>query len=81
MPARRPHRPRPQFRPLHHPQNPYYEVLGNDGLELLEHNADTILQEIGIDFRDDPEALSLFKAAGAESPRNGYGFRAACAAH
>jgi trimethylamine---corrinoid protein Co-methyltransferase len=45
---------------------PRYEVLGNDGLELLEHNADTILQEIGIDFRDDPEALALFKAAGAD---------------
>ncbi len=45
---------------------PYYEVLGNDGLELLEHNADTILEEIGIDFREDPEALSLFKAAGAD---------------
>ena len=35
---------------------PFYEVLGTEGLELLEHNADTILQEIGIDFRDDPEA-------------------------
>ena len=45
---------------------PYFEVLGNDGLELLEHNADTILEEIGIDFREDPEALSLFKAAGAD---------------
>ena len=45
---------------------PYYEVLGNDGLELLEYNADTILEEIGIDFREDPEALSLFKAAGAD---------------
>jgi trimethylamine---corrinoid protein Co-methyltransferase len=45
---------------------PCYEVLGNDGLELLEHNADTILQEIGIDFRDDPESLALFKGAGAD---------------
>ena len=45
---------------------PCFEVLGNDGLELLEHNADTILQEIGIDFRDDPEALQLFRAAGAD---------------
>lgn len=47
-------------------QIPYYEVLGNEGLELLEHNADTILQEIGIDFRDDAEALQLLKAAGAD---------------
>src|SRR6266702_3539005 len=45
---------------------PYYEVLGTEGLELLEHNADTILQEIGIDFRDDPEALQLLKEAGAD---------------
>src|SRR3981081_601475 len=45
---------------------PYYEVLGTEGLELLEHNADTILQEIGIDFRDDPESLQLLKEAGAD---------------
>jgi len=36
---------------------PYYEVLTEEGLALMEHNADTILEEIGIDFRDDPEAL------------------------
>ena len=45
---------------------PYYEVLGEEGLALLENNADTILQEIGIDFREDPEALQLFKEAGAD---------------
>src|SRR5438270_13543938 len=45
---------------------PYYEVLGSAGLELLEHNADTILEEIGIDFREDPESLKLWKDAGAE---------------
>ena len=45
---------------------PYYEVLGEEGLALLENNADTILQEIGIDFKEDPEALQLFKAAGAD---------------
>ena len=32
-----------------------YEVLGEEGLALLEWNADTILQEVGIDFRDDPD--------------------------
>src|SRR5579862_3096001 len=45
---------------------PYYEVLSTEGLELLEHNADTILQEIGIDFRDDAESLKLFKDASAD---------------
>jgi len=45
---------------------PYYEVLGEEGLSLMEENADTILEEIGIDFRDDAEALELWKAAGAD---------------
>jgi trimethylamine--corrinoid protein Co-methyltransferase len=45
---------------------PYYEVLGEEGLSLLEGNADTLLQEIGIDFKEDPEALEIFKAAGAD---------------
>src|ERR1700739_4237023 len=45
---------------------PYYEVLSEEGLALMEHNADTILEEIGIDFRDDAEALQIWKAAGAD---------------
>src|SRR5467141_2320367 len=45
---------------------PYYEVLNEEGLALMEHNADTILEEIGIDFRDDPEALEIWRAAGAD---------------
>src|SRR5262245_37357590 len=44
---------------------PFYEVLGEEGLATIESNADTILEEIGIDFREDPEALALWKAAGA----------------
>ena len=45
---------------------PYYEVLDEEGLALIERNADTILQEIGIEFRDDPEALQIWHAAGAD---------------
>ncbi len=45
---------------------PYYEVLGEEGLATIERNAETILAEIGIDFRDDPEALAIWKAAGAD---------------
>ena len=45
---------------------PCYEVLDSEGLELLEHNADTILEQIGIDFRDDPETLQILRNAGAE---------------
>jgi len=45
---------------------PYYEVLDEQGLELIEKNADTILEEIGIEFRDDAEALQMWRDAGAD---------------
>jgi trimethylamine--corrinoid protein Co-methyltransferase len=45
---------------------PYYEVLGEEGLVTMEQNAETILEEIGIDFRDDPEALAIWREAGAD---------------
>ena len=44
---------------------PPYSVLGDADLAILEHNADTILEEIGIDIKDDPETIALFVAAGA----------------
>ena len=43
-----------------------YEVLDEEGLSLIEANADLILEEIGIEFRDDPEILQLWKDAGAD---------------
>ena len=45
---------------------PFFEVLDTEALELIEHNADTVLEEIGIEFKDFPQALALFKAAGAD---------------
>lgn len=45
---------------------PYTEILSEEGLQIIEANAETILQEIGIEFRDDPEAIELWKAAGAD---------------
>ncbi|HKX58177.1 MAG TPA: trimethylamine methyltransferase family protein, partial [Steroidobacteraceae bacterium] len=45
---------------------PIYEVLGEEGLSLIERNADTILEEIGIEFREDPEALEVWRKAGAD---------------
>jgi len=44
---------------------PDYELLDDEGLTLVENNADTILEEIGIDFRY-PPALEMFKEAGAD---------------
>ena len=43
-----------------------YEPFSDDQLELIEHNAELVLQEIGVDFRDDAEALAMWKAAGAD---------------
>ena len=37
---------------------PLMEILNEEGLQIIENNAETILQEIGIEFRDDPEALA-----------------------
>lgn len=45
---------------------PYFEVLDEEGLQIIEDNADTILEEIGIEFRDMPEALEILKNAGAD---------------
>src|ERR1039457_7718855 len=44
---------------------PFYEVLSEEGLVLLEKNADTILEEVGIEFREDAEALTVWKKEGA----------------
>ncbi|NKB77952.1 MAG: trimethylamine methyltransferase [Gammaproteobacteria bacterium] len=43
-----------------------YDILSEEGLCLIEANADQILKEVGMDFTDDPEILDLFKAAGAD---------------
>ena len=43
-----------------------FEVVSEEGLSLIEENAETILEEIGIDFRDYPSALQLLGSAGAE---------------
>ncbi len=43
-----------------------YDILSDEGLELIERNADLILHEVGIEVRDDPESLALFADAGAD---------------
>ena len=45
---------------------PYYDLLKDEALELIEHNADTVLEEIGIEFKDFPQALGLLREAGAD---------------
>jgi trimethylamine--corrinoid protein Co-methyltransferase len=45
---------------------PPYDILGEEALVRIEAAADRILAETGIDFRDDPPALDLWRRAGAE---------------
>jgi trimethylamine--corrinoid protein Co-methyltransferase len=45
---------------------PTYCHASEEQLALIEHNADTVLEEIGIEFRDFPKALALFREAGAD---------------
>jgi trimethylamine--corrinoid protein Co-methyltransferase len=42
------------------------ELISAEGLEILEHNADTILEEVGVEVRDHPSAVKLFAEAGAD---------------
>ena len=59
---------RPALDRLPYIQNklPYTELLSQEALEIIEHNADTILEEVGIEFRGDSEALDLWRDAGAD---------------
>ncbi|HTH07703.1 MAG TPA: trimethylamine methyltransferase family protein [Ilumatobacteraceae bacterium] len=43
-----------------------YEVVNEEGLATIEHNADTILEEVGVIVRDHPETVARFAAAGAD---------------
>ncbi|MDA2973223.1 MAG: trimethylamine methyltransferase family protein [Ilumatobacteraceae bacterium] len=42
------------------------DIVSSEGLELLEHNAETILAEVGVEIRDYPSAIERFRAAGAD---------------
>jgi trimethylamine--corrinoid protein Co-methyltransferase len=43
-----------------------FDMLSDEGTEIIENNAEQILEEIGIDFKDDPESLAILKDAGAD---------------
>jgi trimethylamine---corrinoid protein Co-methyltransferase len=45
---------------------PPVEVMSTEGLERIEHNADTLLQEVGIEILNYPEAIEIFRSAGAD---------------
>ena len=45
---------------------PNLEILNDEALSIIEANAETVLEEIGVNFVDNPEALKLWKDAGAD---------------
>ena len=44
---------------------PLYEFLDEATLEVIEYNAETVLEEIGVNFVDSPEALDRWRSVGA----------------
>jgi trimethylamine--corrinoid protein Co-methyltransferase len=46
-------------------QIPPYELLSDEGLALIESKGEQLLADVGVEIRDDPEALQLFRDAGA----------------
>ena len=45
---------------------PDFEILTDEALEIIEANAETVLQEIGVAFPENPGALARWKEAGAD---------------
>ncbi len=66
--ARRAARGRPKIEqlPFISRRTPVVEVLSEEGLQIIEGNADIILEEVGIEFHGDDECLKLWKEAGAD---------------
>lgn len=42
------------------------DVLSEESLELIEHNADTVLEEVGIEMVEFPEGLEIYAQSGAK---------------
>jgi len=45
---------------------PNFEVLTEEALQIIEHNAETVLEEIGVAFVENPAALDRWRQAGAD---------------
>ena len=46
---------------------PTYSVLNDTDLAQLEQNADTLLEEVGLEIQEDPESIDYFVKAGAKA--------------
>ncbi len=45
---------------------PNFEILTPEAIEIIEHNAETVLEEIGVNFVENPAALDRWRQAGAD---------------
>ncbi len=45
---------------------PEFEILNAEALEIIERNAETVLEEIGVAFTENPAALARWREAGAD---------------
>ncbi len=45
---------------------PNFEILTEEALEIIETNAETVLEEIGVNFVENPAALQRWREAGAD---------------
>lgn len=45
---------------------PNFEILNEEALEIIETNAETVLEEIGVNFVENPAALQRWRDAGAD---------------
>jgi len=66
--ARRAERTAPRIEAAHFITRniPNFEVLTQEAIEIVEWNAETVLEEIGVNFVDNPAALSRWRDAGAD---------------
>ncbi|WP_288943298.1 trimethylamine methyltransferase family protein [uncultured Roseovarius sp.] len=45
---------------------PLYDILDDEALEIIETNAEIILEEVGVNFVENPRALERWREAGAD---------------
>ena len=45
---------------------PNFDVLNEEALEIIEWNAETVLEEVGVNFLENPAALQRWRDAGAD---------------
>ena len=71
--------PRPTIRtlPVLERRIPVYEVLDQEGLEMVHEASLAILEQVGIEFRD-AEAVGMWRTPAPRSSATGCGSRASC---